>query len=196
MNRIKCLAVLLLLLVPFALAGANEYEDALRKLSAPENDVDIQAICGVFLKNPSYSAGLLVSSLHTIDEVKLHSQENSPSDYERERPSMGVIWRVRALQYITGGLRFFAPTSYKFPPRPKDWPSGYGPSSEEVRENLLTAAGRDKVPFYVTWMSRDVTYVAPRDVQEKVIAKWKGWYSEEGKDFRYHPAKDVNDWYF
>lgn len=195
-SRTICLMVLLFLLTPFTLAAANEYEDALKKLSAPENDVDVFAICGVFLKNPSYSAGLLVSSLHPVNEAKLHSQENSPADYERERPSMGVVWRLRALQYITGGLRFFAPTAYRFPPKPADWPPENGPSSEELRESFLTAKGRDRVPFYVTWMSRDVTYVAPKDVQESVIAKWKEWYSKEGKDYPYGASKELSDWYF
>ena len=50
--------------------------------------------------------------------------------------------------------------------------------------------------FFATWPSRDVTYVAPREVQESIIRQWKEWYAQEGKTYPYHKAKSVDDWYF
>lgn len=125
------------------------------------------------------AARYLVEELQVVDTSVVR-----PSDWDRQRDAMHVIWCLRALRYITNCKQFLAPTTYQFS------------ESERTQEEFLTKHGRERLPFFATWMSRDKTYLAPRDVQEAIILSWQRWYSEEGTTFNYQACGDVDDWYF
>jgi len=85
---------------------------------------------------------------------------------------------------LTDGKDFKAETNYVFK---KD---------EEHREYWLTREDKDQLPFFAVWMSRDKAYIAPKDVQEKIIEKWKKWYATEGTTYKYGPFSDPVNYYF
>jgi hypothetical protein len=62
---------------------------------------------------------------------------------------------------------------------------------------FLGADTTNTVRFFGTWMSRDLTWVAPQDAQIRIIDKWRRWLSEHGSTFKYVKRDDaVDDWYF
>jgi len=55
----------------------------------------------------------------------------------------------------------------------------------------------DGVAFFQTWMSRDSVFIAPRDAQEKIIARWRQWYQESGSHgVGFHTCESMDQWYF
>jgi hypothetical protein len=109
-------------------------------------------------------------------------------DHRRPDPRtdafLHAIWCVRGLQYLTGGVRFQAPTRHRFSER------------EEERAYWLKLDGESTVPFYATWMSQSLSYLAPEDAQRAIIEKWRAWYREHGASHRYRPAETIHDWFF
>jgi hypothetical protein len=93
---------------------------------------------------------------------------------------------LRALRYITGGLRFNGKTKYRF---------NVSNEIEGNRKQFLRPE-RGEVPFFAVWMSRDSLAIAPPDAQIAVINKWIDWYAKKGSDFKYTPAEHLDDWYF
>ena len=45
-------------------------------------------------------------------------------------------------------------------------------------------------------MSRDSTWVAPKDAQVAIIKQWKDWFSQHGHSYKYVNDKNFDDWYF
>jgi uncharacterized protein YfcZ (UPF0381/DUF406 family) len=129
-------------------------------------------------KKPVESVCYLINNLHTISQTEIR-----PEERQNNMEAMKVIWSIRALRYLTNGKDFTSETSYIFN------------ESEEDRKHFLTIFSEKDIPFFSVWMSRDIIYIAPEDVQIKIIEQWKRWYSENGKNFIYK-SSEVMDWYY
>ena len=155
----------------------TELKNIVKKLGRLSSDwrVDFNNLS----QNPILSAKYLIESLHVIKESEIR-----PDQENKHQESMRVIWCIRALRYITNGKDFKAETNYVFK------------KNEEDRKYWLTLEDKNRLPFFSTWMSRDIEYIAPVDVQENIIESWKRWYRNEGAIYKYSPAQYVDDWYF
>jgi hypothetical protein len=100
---------------------------------------------------------LLVAELQVIDP------ESS------DDPRWGhMVWCERALRSITGQEFLF--------------------ESSEPLGRLSEFRGKgDRLGYVVEWMSHARVYVAPRDVQRKVIESWRTWLKKHERGFVVHP---------
>ena len=130
-------------------------------------------------KTPVVAACYLIRELRVIPETVIMSWNE-----HEHKPSMHVIWSLRALRYITGGLEFRAKTKYEIE------------GSEGRRKYFLTYKTTDDLPFFAVWPSRDSVYISPPDTQAAIIEKWRRWYSESGQTFAYKASQRPNEWYF
>jgi hypothetical protein len=122
---------------------------------------------------PQQSVQLLIDELHTVEGGRILAADNKP---EPEH----ILWCIRALRYLTGGMDFCGKTGYHF-----------GTSDlEKNREYWLHFKSKSCVPFFAMWPSRGSEYIAPPDAQREIIRQWKGWLASEGKAFHYTPLKD------
>jgi hypothetical protein len=141
------------------------------RLGADGNDdiVDVKELA----KNPRVGAGLLIADLHTIpDSEKAAKQDSTSMEH--------VLWIIRALRYVTGGMDFCATSEHRF-----------GSSEEERnRKYWLTLDHKECLAFFAIWPSRDRTYIAPVDAQKKIIVQWKEWYATSSTTFEYKPLQD------
>lgn len=191
------LAALLLWLIPYAQTQEQPPETKIpdgmslvavvRDLGTDGKDLtDLERI--KFLeRQPAEAARLLVHELHPVLGVRILGNEHSLSQW---RDTEHVVWCLRALRSLTGGIDFRAKTTHEF-------------GDSEVEENREWFTGGEQFPkdgtvrFFGVWMSRDSLYLAPRDAQLRIIRKWKRWYEARGKTFVYPPFKDDPDlWYF
>ena len=159
-----------------ALAQDPSLRKAVDDLGRGEQNI---ALVKSLAADPSKAAGLLVSQLHTVPEEKLLNGERRP-DVEH------VLWTIRALRFLTGGKDFCAPTVHKFAKT----------EEEQDREYWLRFHKHSCLTFFAIWPSRGNEYVAPVDVQKKIIAQWKEWYRINGSKYRYQPLVDPKpeDW--
>lgn len=147
-----------------------------KALGSDDKDLDrIKALA----TQPLASAGLLIAELHPVKGVRILS--NDPRAPWKD--TLHVIWCLRALRYITGGLEFRGRTDHVF---------GAG-EIEQRRKWFVGGEEFDKdrtVRFFGVWMSRDSTYIAPRDAQIEIIRQWSDWYEQHGRTFAYaNPAQ-------
>lgn len=138
-------------------------------------------------QQPAEAARLLVQELHPVTAVRILGNEH---DLPQWRDAEHVVWCLRALRSLTGGLEFRGKTTHRF-----------GDSEIEENQEWFTGGERFKkdrsVKFFGVWMSRDSLYIAPRDAQEQIIRRWTLWYETEGVSFSYPPFKNDPDiWYF
>jgi len=143
--------------------------EAVRRLGLPGND----NFTGVkeLAKTPRASASLLVQQLHIVRNPASAIVGGNDTYVDH------VLWTIRALRYITGGMDFCAPTGHKF------GKSGQG----AYRGYWLHFANKNCVTFFAVWPSRGQFFIAPVDAQQKIIEAWQQWYAKEGKDFDYKP---------
>lgn len=127
------------------------------------------------------AAQLLIQELHPMPEGRILEAE-----FAQHKRSMHVIWCVRTLRALTGGMEFKAGSAADI--RKRHLP--------ELQEYWILNQSGDAVRMYGVWMSRDTIYIAPKDVQEAVIAKWKDWYTANGASFHYVYDRNVDDWFF
>lgn len=131
--------------------------------------------------NGPLAAKLLIQDLHPMPEAKILNLE-----IKQHKDSMHVIWCMRTLRSLTGGLEFTAGSAAEI--RKRHLP--------ENQEYWILRGSGDAVRMYGDWMSRDSVYIAPKDIQEAVIAKWKDWYAANGATFHYVYDTNIDDWYF
>jgi hypothetical protein len=145
---------------------------------SPKGDgIALRSAIADLLKDPLGSACWLVRSLKPVDSEKFSSEQMSCSEAE-------PIWAVRGLRYITGCMDFrgSAISSPMADPRDTRW-------------KLLMRRGKSEVPMFATWMSRDMVYLAPNEVQVQIIGRWERWFSEEATKFRFEACETLDDWY-
>lgn len=136
-------------------------------------------------RSPSLAAQLLIEQLTVIDPPPPAISGIEDRRSESDRQALHVVWCIRALRYITGGLDFRAPTDHRFS------------ATEEFREQWLRKRATDStVPFFSTRMTTDTVYIAPLDAQQKIIQRWKDWYSQSGSRLEFRDPPALNDWYF
>jgi hypothetical protein len=132
-------------------------------------------------KFPQISVPRLVQELRTVAIAKLDEGTNDPKE---NAEALHVAWCLRALYFITG-TNFFATTKYKF-------------SESEIDDNRSGLLFRDKnkLCFFMEWMSRGTVYFAPIDAQQDIITEWKRWLRESSKTWKFQTTAELNEWYF
>jgi len=131
----------------------------------------------LFETDPASAACYLIKQLKVVSEKVVSGYKDKPAQ------TMHVIWSLRALCSITGGLRFKGNTRYQFG------------KTEENRKYFL-GAEENEVPFFAVWMSRDTAYIAPMDAQKEIINKWVAWYGKNGETFHYSSTEGWQACYF
>lgn len=126
-------------------------------------------------KEPRGSACWLVRDLEKVNRQRLSATQASVS-----KP----LWALRGLRFLTNCTEFRGALKSRQVVDPQD-----------IRWQLLFSNGVEHVPFFRTWMTRDVVVIAPIDVQEQVIAAWQDWYSHKSPEFIYKPCERVDAWY-
>jgi hypothetical protein len=176
-NRLAFSVFVALFIVPFAVAqsrpaqGTATLEQRVARLGARGNDdaADVKQLA----EKPSASAKLLVAGLHTIPDSEGAAKAAKPATEH-------VLWLIRGLRYITGGLDFCAQSEHAF-----------GNSEEEKnRQYWLTFHHKECLTFFGYWMSRDRTYIAPEDSQKNIIDQWRHWYATSGTTYDYKPLQN------
>lgn len=187
---IAALLVLLLFTIPkgwsspspgsrLSCTGNDNIRAVAERLGSKVSNRDFQKDFDLLERDPPVSACYLIRELRVVVETEI-----TALDQEKHAAAMRVIWSIRALRYLTGGLDFKGRTKYEFK------------ETESERTYFLTRAGEEELPFFAVWMSRDTVYIAPPDAQGEIIEKWNRWYSERGETFRYNPSKSIDEWYF
>jgi hypothetical protein len=119
---------------------------------------------------------------HLVMQLKPISGRSIPRDkQEFHAEEMRVIWTIRALRYLTD-MDFDGTTVNR------NWDSDRG--------HFLQRTEGNAVKFFGVWMSRDYTFVAPRDAQLQIIAKWKDWAELHARTHVYPKKHNFDDWYF
>jgi hypothetical protein len=149
--------------------------DRYYKLVAPWT-YDIQPAMEEISKNPLAASCFLVRDLKPVRQKKLTSVQAY---------SVKPIWALRGLRYLTNCKDFSGRLIHQESIDPKD-----------ARGNFLLRNGAEKVPFFSTWMSRDISFIAPVEVQQQVILKWQDWYTSEASSFSYQQCGSIDEWYF
>jgi hypothetical protein len=151
----------------------NRYYEATRVSGA-----DVNAALSGLLKSPTGAACWLVSDLKPIKRAKL--------TVEQMRTTTGrSVWSIRALRFITNCKDYKGALANETRIDPRD-----------PRWDLLLQRGLQEVPFFRTWMSREVVFVAPTPVQQQIIAAWTEWYAKDGDGFQYAACGDIDAWWF
>ncbi|MGH9344142.1 MAG: hypothetical protein ACRD19_10310 [Terriglobia bacterium] len=151
--------------------GTVTLEQRVARLGMPGNDnvADVKELAS----NPRVSSGILIRDLHPIPDSEEFAKADKP-------PMEHVLWLIRALRYITGGMDFCAPSKHVF-----------GKSEEEQnRKYWLTFAHHQCLTFFSLWPSRGRWYIAPEDTQKSIIAQWRHWYATSGAKFEYKPLQN------
>ena len=125
----------------------------------------ISWVRGLATLNRTETICALMSSLSPVKPGKYHVTRKDH-----------VIWYLRALKALTG-KEFRARSHESVPPDAVRW------------------LGSDKLRFFATWMSRDLTFVAPHDAQRRIISKWKAWAEAHASE-RQHENLSLEFWYF
>lgn len=133
--------------------------------------------------NPRFAVRMLIDQLHPIAR-KAYYPDHKTAD------SQHVIACLRALRYLTG-VTFSAPTEEKLTDDEKQF--------LDFKHEMHDANPEHKIHFFGVWMSRNAEFVAPPDVQKKIIDLWRKWCHDHGATFqRSMPkAKDcMDDWFW
>jgi hypothetical protein len=189
-----CSVAIVLCLISYAHSQDHETESRIpegmplarvvRELGKDDSDLGRMKFLA---QQPAESSRLLIQELRPVAGVRILGGEHY---LPRWRETEHVIWCVRALRSLTGGLDFRAKTAHDFGDteveRNREWFIG----GEQFRKD-------GTVNFFGVWMSRDSLYIAPRDAQVKIIQMWRSWYETKGRNFAYPPFKEDPDiWYF
>lgn len=142
---------------------------AIQKLTSTSDSEAPDTQFQVFYKSPERSTELLIAALKpTLRGEYLTGQHPQ------------AVWIVRALRSLSG-LDFRATTAARL-------------SSDEA--HFLAMNAKHQVRFFGTWMSRDRTWVAPKDAQIAIIKQWQDWFRQRGHNYRYVNDMNFDNWYF
>jgi|WetSurMetagenome_2_1015567.scaffolds.fasta_scaffold116852_2 hypothetical protein len=171
-NLSKCLFYLnlfLFLFAPYAKSDTEEIKRTVKDLGRSDNSIEkVKALS----QHSEQVIPLLIKELHTLKETRIMRQETNPEVGH-------ILWCIRALRFMTGGMDFCAPTKHRF-----------GKSDlEKQRKYWLQFRHGECLNFFALWPSHVSTYIAPLDAQEMIIEKWKSWYKSEVKP-SYQPLQN------
>lgn len=156
-------------------AARRAVDDYYRAIALPDRTLQSE-LDGLF-KDPNGALCLLVKDLRPISATRL-----SPA--QQSQRSARPIWAIRALRYLTGCQEF----------RGNMKPTG-AMRKGDTRWEFLLREGESAVPFFATWMSRDVVFVAPLSVQTEVIAAWRTWRQRNANSYEYRACTGTDRWY-
>jgi hypothetical protein len=142
---------------------------AIQKLTSTSDSESPDTQFQVFYKSPVRSTELLIAALKPTSRGEYLTGQHPQA-----------VWIVRALRSLTG-LDFRATTTATL-------------SSDET--HFLNMNAKHQVRFFGTWMSRDRTWVAPKDAQIAIITQWQEWFSHHGHDHKYVNDTNFDSWYF
>lgn len=129
---------------------------------------DLQESIRTLHKTPRQSVKLLVEELKEIN----------PDPEKGDTESVHVIWCIRGLRSITGQRFAFR-------------------SGEQLTKFQKEFFRQDKpLPFVALRMSNSRFYVAPGDVQKKVISAWKEWTKRNLNTFEPKKFQPSGKWYW
>jgi hypothetical protein len=157
-----------------------------KQLTVDRTKNDAMDLIEQLLQDPESAACSLSAELQTVDESWVR-----PENAANQRSAVHIVWVIRSLRYISKCRDFRAATSEKF-------------ASEEAlatdsllsaRQQFLLRNGREQVPFFANWMSRDILFFAAEDAQSRIIGKWKKWVHEADKS-DFGQCEEFNKWYF
>lgn len=123
------------------------------------SELDDNTLIAALHRDPRRAARLLARELDVVD----------PDRWPEDR-GWHMLWCVR-------GLESLADREFKF--------KTAEPLSAEQREFLHAD---EPMNYYAAWMSHNKFYVAPRDVQDRVVTAWQRWVSENARTLT--PAKE------
>jgi len=156
---------------------ARDLVDAYYRATKADRDA-LNSSLSDLLKEPSGAACWLIRDLRPVKYTRISPDQMNSAE---ARP----IWALRGLRFITKCTDHKGALISKQSIDPRD-----------ARWDLLLQGGIQKVPFFKTWMSRDVVVVAPAEVQRQIIASWEQWYTKNAATFRFERCGDINAWYF
>jgi hypothetical protein len=131
------------------------------------NNDSVESSLQLFYSNQYRSTELLIAALRPTSRGNYHKHPQ-------------VVWTIRALRSLTG-LDFRAATKASL-------------TADEM--NFFDPDATGLIPFFATWMSRDRVWVAPQDVQNAIIKKWRVWFVEHGRNHKYVDDPVAAHWYF
>jgi hypothetical protein len=159
-------AILCSFIVPCA--GQEHASDAeIHAAIAHLNNDSLERSLQLFYSNQYRSTELLIAALKPTRRGNYH-----------EHPQ--VVWTVRALRSLTG----------------LDFRSTTKATLTEDEANFFDPDSTGQIPFFGTWMSRDRVWVAPQDAQIAIIKKWRMWFAEHGRRYKYVDDPVAAHWYF
>jgi hypothetical protein len=143
-------------------------------------------------QSPYKSIGLLINELQPLKETAIPNEIDTEKKYQKAEH---VLMCVRGLRYITGGMDFQAPSSYRFKDSEKQR-NYFLHNFEREPERAFGIFKDPNIKFFAMWPSHGVEYIAPQDAQLKIIQKWKDWYSKIDPNHEFHPLRDPapEDW--
>lgn len=144
--------------------------------SARTDVASVQSVLSEMLKKPQEASCWLIRDLKEVRRDRLSAAQAVSSK---------EIWALRGLRFLTNCTDFRGALMYKQSIDPQD-----------VRWQLLLQNGVEKIPFFRTWMTRDIVLVAPVEVQNQIIAAWQNWYSSVASTFSYQQCGSLDGWYF
>jgi hypothetical protein len=142
---------------------------AIQKLSSTSDSEPPNTQFQTFYRSPERSTELLIAALKPTTRGEYLNGQHPQA-----------VWIVRALRSLTG-LDFRATTTAEL-------------SSDEM--HFLDMNARHQVLFFGTWMSRDSTWVAPKDAQIAIIKQWQDWFTQHGHNHKYVNDTNFDHWYF
>lgn len=136
---------------------------------------DIQPAMDEISKDPLAASCFLVRDLKPVRQKKLTAVQTH---------SIKPIWALRGLRYLTNCKDFSGKLIHE-----------ELIDSGDTRGHFLLYNGVEKVPFFSTWLTRDISFIAPVEVQQQVISQWQDWYKSEAASFSFQQCEDLNEWY-
>lgn len=166
MKYLVAILLMALAMTTLATCPSAKLSDTELKQVENLNASTIREVWDLMAGDPKASTRVLINTLKVSEETTSVTVDNN-------------IWRLRAIHALTG-IRFKGVTKAEL--------------DKEQRHFLQLADG--KINFYGTWMSRDMTWVAPRDAQQDIINQWQAWLSSSAKTHSYLCTSSLIDYYF
>lgn len=174
-RRLKIAVALLIAAAAFGLAGPFAYtEFQVWRLVRTLGRDGTEEARHVLYANPRTAVRHLVEALTLVE----------PGPHGGDPPA--TIWRLRMLHSITG-VRFRGKTTTAVTEDQDYWLKGKWDLGRHHERH-------DALLFYATWMSRNITFVAPHDSQRDIIDQWRTWAQLTSET--YPCNRDYDLWYF
>jgi hypothetical protein len=154
--------------------ASSEIQDKIKSYAINLSSENWLETFSSFHKYPKISTSIL------IDQLKVCKRGKYRKDDPQKENVPQVVWHLRAIHSLVG-IRFKFKSEQKL---------------DEQEATFLNYGSDGKINFYGTWMSRDITWTAPEDVQQKIIKSWQDWKQKELDRHLFSPKIAIDNWYF